>query len=253
MGLDADKHAIENARRELESLGKELGSDVFVRHGSYTEIQDIKKEKNLGKADGLLLDLGLSSNQLEESGRGFTFMKNEPLDMRYDASDNRNNLTAEKIINGCAEEELADIFWKYGEERKSRQMAKAIVTARKKKRIETTADLLEIIGERRNQKTRIHPATKVFMALRIRVNSEFEHIESIMEQLPSIVKGKTAIISFHSLEDRLIKEGFKRIEKEGWGSIQTKKVIKPSYEEIRENPKSRSAKLRVIQILSSRF
>ena len=225
----------------------------------------------MGKADGLILDLGFSSEQIESgrpacnallsnAGRGFSFGKDEPLDMRYDQ---REGMTAADIVNKFSEKDLAEIFWKYGEERYSRRIAAKIVEERKKEPIKTTAELVEIIKKSvpgSYERGRIHPATRVFQALRIFVNQELENLETLLKNIDKIVKGRVAIISFHSLEDRLVKNYFRELKKQGKAVILTnpegkpsvsygaRKPIRPSREEILKNPRSRSAKMRAIKI-----
>ena len=232
----------------LESLNPLVGGEKF---------KSLKNDEDL-RADGLIVDLGFSSEQIEHSKRGFSFMKDEPLIMRYDTGimnyeSGIRNLTAAEVINSFNEKDLADIFWKYGEERFSRQIAKKIVEERKRGRILTTFELVEIIKKavpKFYEKGRLHPATRVFQALRIYVNRELENLETLLKNLPKIfkLKGRVVIISFHSLEDRLVKNYFRQMAKEGYAEILTKKPITPTEEEIRNNPRSRSAKMRAIQI-----
>lgn len=243
LGIDWDEEMIEDCRSRLAGF-----KNLILRCGNYADLPEILENE---KADGLLLDLGFSSEQLEKSGRGFSFLRNEPLDMRYNG---KTEQTAAAIINGFTEKDLADIFWKYGEERHSRRIAKAIVIQRKKKRILTTFDLTRVIGEaapRSFGKTKINPATKVFQALRIYVNSELDNLEKVLNKLDRILKskGRVGIISFHSLEDRIVKNYFRKFAKDGKAEILTKKPVRPSVEEIKGNPRSRSAKLRVLKIL----
>ena len=244
LGIDWDRKAIENCK-----LGIGNFSNVILVNGNYANLTEILKEKKLPKADGLIIDLGFSSEQIENSNKGFSFMKDEPLIMRYA----NEGLTAAEIVNSFNEKDLADIFWKYGEERFSRQIAKKIVEERKKGRILTTFELVEIIKKavpKFYERGRLHPATRVFQALRICVNRELENLETLLKKIPEIMKskGRAAIISFHSLEDRLVKNYFKQMAKEGYAEILTRKPITPTEEEIKNNPRSRSAKMRAIQI-----
>lgn len=256
LGIDLDKDAVADCQSRFADY-----KNVILVNGNYADLPEILKQKKLPKADGLLIDLGFSSRQLEKSGRGFSFLKDEELDMRYRRE--TENLTAAEIINQYSEKELADIFWKYGEERHSRKIAKKIIEERKKKRILTTFDLAEIIKKsvpKNYERGRIHPATKVFQALRIYVNDELGNLEKILKKFPKILKlkGRVVIISFHSLEDRLVKNYFREIAKQRKIKIfppeadqpraETKKPIRPNEEEIRKNPRSRSAKLRAIII-----
>ncbi|OGI99993.1 16S rRNA (cytosine(1402)-N(4))-methyltransferase [Candidatus Nomurabacteria bacterium RIFCSPLOWO2_02_FULL_40_10] len=247
LGIDWDKSMLAEAKSRVTSPNS--GVRVFLIEDNYANLPAILKDKKLGKADGLLLDLGFSSDQLESSGRGFSFLKDEPLIMRYASK----GISAAEVINGRGEADLADIFWKYGEERMSRRIAKKIVEARKRKKILTTFDLIEAVKSAvpgNYEKGRIHPATRVFQALRIYVNGELDNLEGILKNLSSILKpqGIITIISFHSLEDRLVKNYFKGMEKNGLLTILTKKPIVPEKEEIIANPKSRSAKLRAASI-----
>lgn len=253
LGIDLDEEMIANCRSRLKSF-----KNFILRRGNYADLPEIlenlsagRQGEKSGKADGFLLDLGFSSEQLEKSGRGFSFLRNEPLDMRYGKSVKE---TAAEIINSFNEKDLADIFWKYGEERRSRQIAKTIVDQRRKKKILTTFDLAGIIGKaaaKNYGRSKINPATRVFQALRIYVNDELGNLENVLGKLNQILKlkGRIAIISFHSLEDRIVKNYFKKLAKDGKAEILTKKPIRPSAEEIKENPRSRSAKLRVLKII----
>ncbi|MEK7193843.1 MAG: 16S rRNA (cytosine(1402)-N(4))-methyltransferase RsmH [Patescibacteria group bacterium] len=254
LGIDWDKNAIE--RLKIKRL-KDFKNVILV-NANYADLPEILKAHNLPKADGLLLDLGFLSEQLE-SERGFSFLKNEVLDMRYSAfgelkikNSEFRNQTAAEVVNTFSEKDLADIFYKYGEERYSRRIAKGIIEERnEKKRILTTFDLVEVIKRavpKNYEKGRINPATRVFQALRIYVNKELENLERALKNIDKIIKykGRAAIISYHSLEDRLVKNYFRQMAKEGRAEILTKKPIKPGEEEVRQNPRSRSAKLRAI-------
>ncbi len=260
-----------SARRGLRRAGNSQFSIIWEQ-GNYADLPEILRKHKLPKADGLVLDLGLSSNQLERSGRGFSFLKDEPLDMRYYTDSCRQNAdsmefpllsascpyvsayggTAAEVINSFSEKELADIFYKYGEERHSRRIAKKIIEERRKKRILTTFELVEAIEKAlpRGYRIKKHPATKVFQALRIYVNDELGNLEKALKNLNKVLKigGKAAIISFHSLEDRLVKNYFKQLEKNGAAKLLTKKPIIPSFNEIKSNPRARSAKMRCIQM-----
>ncbi|MDI6717585.1 MAG: 16S rRNA (cytosine(1402)-N(4))-methyltransferase RsmH [Patescibacteria group bacterium] len=258
LGIDIDTEMIKKTREKIAStVNFQLSiSNLILTRGNYSHLPEILKKHKLSKADGLLLDLGFSSGQLN-SDRGFSFLKDEVLDMRYDMRNNAERFpTAAEIINSLSESELADIFYKYGEERFSRRIAKAIVEERKKRRIMTTLMLAEIVKKavpRGYERGRIHPATRVFQALRIYVNKELENLESILKNLKAVVKpkGRVAIISFHSLEDRMVKNCFRDMKREGTAEIITKKPITAAKEEILKNPRSRSAKLRVIQLATS--
>ncbi|PIY74490.1 MAG: 16S rRNA (cytosine(1402)-N(4))-methyltransferase [Candidatus Portnoybacteria bacterium CG_4_10_14_0_8_um_filter_40_50] len=189
--------------------------------------------------------MGFSSGEIETSGRGFSFLRDEPLDMRY----GKNELTAEKIINNWSDQDLTKIFREYGEERFADKIAAAIVRDRKTKRIETTFELVRIIRQSTPyfyHRRRLHPATKVFQALRIAVNDELNNLNKFLPQVLDVLVsgGRLAIISFHSLEDRIVKNFLKEKKREGLIEILTKKVTRPRHEEIAQNPRARSAKLR---------
>ncbi|OGM94775.1 16S rRNA (cytosine(1402)-N(4))-methyltransferase [Candidatus Wolfebacteria bacterium RIFOXYD12_FULL_48_21] len=246
LGLDWDKGMVER----LKDKFKTVKGTVMVEHANYADVKDVLQRRKLPKADGLLLDLGFSSAQLEDE-RGMSFQKDEPLDMRYDLTG--DTPTAANVVNGLPEQELADMIYQYGEERMSRRIAKRIVEERKRKKIITTKDLADIVAAavgKGYEKGRIHPATRVFQALRIYVNHELENLEKILADCADIVKpgGRIVIISFHSLEDRIVKTRFREKEKEKIGRIVTKKPITATEEEIRQNPRSRSAKLRVFEM-----
>ena len=243
LGVDLDKEMIVEAKKKFSG---DEGVDINLVESNYADIPKILKDKKLGLADGLLLDLGFSSSQLE-SGRGFSFRKDEPLLMTYGST----GPTAAEAVNGLSEKELADVFYTYGEERRSRQIAKRIVEARKKKRIMTTGELASVISGtvgKSYEGGRIDPSTRVFQALRIYVNKELENLAQVLTELESILRpgGIAAIISFHSLEDRLVKQAFRQMERDGVVEILTKKPITADLEEQRNNPRSRSAKLRAI-------
>ena len=246
LGIDWDKRAIERLKNEMPG-----GRKIILVAGNYAELPEILKNNRLPKADGLVIDLGFSSDQLDRSGRGFSFLKDEVLDMRYSAE---NELTAAEVINSFPQKDLEEIFYDYGEERFSRKIAKAVIEERRKKKILTTGELVRVIEKSvpgNYEKGRIHPATRVFQALRIYVNRELENLEELLSGLNAVLKpkGRAAIISFHSLEDRIVKNYFRTMGKNGIGKIITKKPVTASKEEIAANPRSRSAKLRVMEVL----
>lgn len=246
LGLDWDRDMVERLKEKFR--GKK--GKIILEHSNYAEAKLVIERLGLPKADGLLLDLGFSSVQLEDE-RGMSFQRDEPLDMRYDLAGDMP--TAADVINGLPEDELADMIYQYGEERMSRRIAKRIVEERKKKRILTTKELADVVAGavgKGYEKGRIHPATRVFQALRIYVNRELENLETILADCAEIVKpgGRIAIISFHSLEDRIVKTRFREMEKAGKGRVLTKKPIVATEEEIRTNARSRSAKLRGFEI-----
>ena len=225
-------------------------SRFLIQVSNYADLPEILELRKLGLADGLILDLGVSSDQLDSSGRGFSFQKDEPLLMTYDL----NGEPVRKILTELTEKELTEIIREYGEERYANKIAKAIFEQERKKPIVTTLELAELIKNtvpRNYERGRIHPATRTFQALRIYANHELENLERILKNLHRVVKpgGRVAIISFHSLEDRLVKNYFRDYAKAEKAKLLTKKPIVATSEEITANPRSRSAKLRVIQIL----
>lgn len=242
LAMDRDPQALARARR---NIGNARNATFF--HGSYAELPDLLVREKLPKADALLLDLGLSSDQLEEPGRGFSFQRDDPLDMRFDV---REGESAAALIAGASAPELARLFRVYAEEPQAEKFARAIVAARRREPIRTSGALAKVIEAAAGGRGRLHPATKVFMALRIAVNRELEHLSALIPKLRRVVRpgGRVAVITFHSVEDRIVKEGFRALAREGAAKILTKHVVKPSRAEVAENPRSRSAKLRVIQI-----
>jgi 16S rRNA (cytosine1402-N4)-methyltransferase len=249
LGLDWDEKNLESFRRENEGIKGKL----ILVHENYANLPEILEKHRLPKADGLLLDLGFSSEQIGRSGRGFSFMKNEPLDMRYNPGDDEM-ATAANVVNSKSEKELADLIYLYGEERFSRQIAKKIVEERRKKRILNTEDLANAIAKavpRNYEHGRISPATRTFQALRIYVNNELGNLKVILDRLPEIIDegGRVAVISFHSLEDRIVKKRFQELVLEKKASFIYKKPVTAGREESKNNPKSRSAKLRAIRLI----
>ncbi len=242
IAIDRDVDSIVRAKSNL----KEFENRVIFINDSFGNISKIIEESGFNRIEGILFDFGMSTSQLENSGRGFSFQKGEILDMRYDA---KIPITAEDILNDYSEIELFKIFKKLGEEPKSKIITKAIVNARKKKRIRTTKELVEIIEKVLRRRGKLHPATLIFQALRIEVNQELTEIEKALADIPKILAsgGRAAFISFHSLEDRLIKIWAKDLSKKNIIKILNKKPLTASAEELKANPKSRSAKLRVIE------
>ncbi len=242
IGFEWDESAIEKAAGRLAAYGDRL---QIVRR-NFAEIGEGLVEAGVEAVDGLLIDVGLSSLQLDMGARGFSFQRDEVLDMRMD---NRGTVTAESILADCTREELADIFFYYGEERQARPIAAAIVKNRKQEPIRTTKQLVSIISKavpRRFHPGRIHVATKVFQALRIAVNTELENLARILDEGVGWLKpgARFCVISFHSLEDRIVKRKFR--ENPGL-EVVTSKAVVPSRDEILENSRSRSARLRVAQ------
>ena len=248
IGIDLDSDAV---RRSEERLGQSQGDIKFIE-GSFRNLNAILDSLNIKGVDKILLDLGLSSNQFEESGRGFSFQKNEPLIMSFKKDLKEADLTAKEILNTWDLENIITIIKSYGEEKFAWKIAKAIVERREVKPIETTFDLVEIIKSATPKfyhHRKIHPATKTFQALRITVNDEIESLkEGIRKGFERLNNGgRLAVISFHSLEDRVVKQFFKEKGTEGQAKILTKRPIIPSDEEIGQNPRSRSSKLRIIE------
>ena len=239
LACDRDPAAHELARANLAPWGKKV---EWVR-GPYADLKEYLDQKKIEEIDGFLIDIGVSSMQLDTRERGFSFQGDAPLDMRMDPE---SSLTAEMIVNETSEKELARIFFEYGEERRSRQVARAIVEARRKRRIRTTAELVAIVKPVTIW-GKLHPATLVFQALRIAVNDELGQLKKGLDAAieRTRIGGRIAAISFHSLEDRIVKNTFRdardRLE------ILTKKPLCASNEEIRENPRARSAKLRAVE------
>ncbi len=248
IGLDFDSDAIERAKNLIGNIDH----DTIFRTIGFQDLDKVLQELHMPHVDRILLDLGLSSFQLEIAGRGFSFLKDEPLLMTMKKNPSEEDLTARDVVNTWEEKTLADIIYGFGEERFSRKIAKAIIEARKEKSIETTFDLVKIIDlavGKSYKRLKIHPATKTFQALRIATNSELTNLEEVIEKGfdKLSIGGRMAIISFHSLEDRIVKRAFVKLKQEGYANIITKKPIIPTSEEIKLNPRSRSAKLRIIE------
>ncbi|MEK7184828.1 MAG: 16S rRNA (cytosine(1402)-N(4))-methyltransferase RsmH [Patescibacteria group bacterium] len=251
IGLDRDTEALARSKKRLESYDF---SKIHLLESSYADLGAVLDTLNIPKVNRIILDLGLSSDQFESSGRGFTFKNDEPLLMTFKKDQSNDGLTAKTIVNTWQENNIADILYGYGEEKYSRKIARAIVNYREKKSIDTTKELVEIISNSvpsfyRNGK--LHPATRTFQALRIAVNDELNTLKaglkSGFERLES--SGRIAVISFHSLEDRIVKNFNKEKSESGEGVIITKRPITPTYEEISNNRRSRSAKLRILEKL----
>lgn len=243
LGLDQDFEALERTRVRLIRFSDHL--DLIETNFRDLDLAILKYPTI--KFDSILLDLGFSSDQVMSPSRGFSFRLDAPLDMRMSL---KSELTAADLLNTLPEQDLADIIWKYGDEHRSRRFAKAIVEARRKQPFSTTLELAGLIEKSAGGRHgKIHPATKVFQALRIAVNDELGAIkEAIPKALAALkAKGRLAIITFHSLEDRIVKNLFKEKEKEGIIDIITRKVVMPSREECLRNPRARSAKLRVVE------
>lgn len=251
LGIDLDPLQISVA----QWLAVEFKERVVLVNDSYTNLTEIVERKKFGPVNGILLDLGMSSAQLENTERGFSFKIDQVLDMRY--NEDMNYLTAEKILNEWGQEEIERILREYGEEKFAKRIAQRIVEKRREKRIKTTFQLLEIIKEAlpsrywkesKKKKFPIHYGTKVFQALRIAVNDELENLQKVLPQAVAVLApgGRMVVISFHSLEDRIVKRFFNEQSKKKIVRLLTPKPITPSREEIKSNIRARSAKLRAV-------
>jgi 16S rRNA (cytosine1402-N4)-methyltransferase len=241
IGFDKDPQALARSRGQLTAIGDDQ-PEVTLLHASFAEAGERIAP---GSLDGLLADLGVSSLQLEDPARGFSFQADGPLDMRMNPMSGE---TAEQVVNRISERELADVIYEFGEERRSRRIARAIVRSRP---IQTTAQLAEVIlaAARPMKHERIHPATRTFQALRIFVNHELVDLRALLEAAPRTLRpgGRLVVISFHSLEDRIVKDALREGAKQGRYRLLVKKPVTPGEEEIDRNPRSRSAKLRVAE------
>jgi 16S rRNA (cytosine1402-N4)-methyltransferase len=243
IGFDRDPEALELATARLEKVREELGSEAAEVRLIGEAFSNIARYVEPGTLDGLLADFGASSLHFDEARRGFSFQAEGPLDMRMDT---RSGSTAEQVVNEMDERELANLIYEYGEERRSRTVARAIVRGRP---ITTTMQLARIVASAVPPIKYMHPATRTFQALRIYVNRELEEIKELFEAAPKLLKpsARLAVISFHSLEDRIAKDSLRDGAKNGIWSIVTKKPLVADEEEIGRNPRSRSAKLRVAE------
>jgi 16S rRNA (cytosine1402-N4)-methyltransferase len=260
IGIDQDIDAIKNAKNVLESF------NITIRlfHGNFINLPEFLRQLNIKAVDGILLDLGISLHQIESSGRGFSFLRDEPLDMRMNKM---SGITAEDLINTMDEKNLKKIFREYGEERWAGQIAKKIAASRKQKAIKSSRQLAQIVCDavpKSSFHQKIHPATRVFMAIRIAVNRELEMLDVFMENVADLLnpKARLCVLSFHSLEDRIVKHRLKTLEKgcvcpsdfpecvcnqKPILRLLTKRVVRPSIEEIERNPMARSTKLRAAE------
>ncbi|MEK7081252.1 MAG: 16S rRNA (cytosine(1402)-N(4))-methyltransferase RsmH [Patescibacteria group bacterium] len=248
VALDQDQSVFEKAQNKFKNLNCQIS---FV-NANFSVLDEVLRKENIPEVDAIIFDLGLSSDQLENSGRGFSFMKSEPLFMTMKENPSPEDLTAYDVVNTWSEENLAKIIYGYGEERFSRRIAKGIVEARKKARIENTFDLVKIISQAVPavyRKGRLHFATRTFQVLRIAVNDELGVLQMGLEKGLNALKvnGRMSIISFHSLEDRIAKKFYKKMEKENKARLINKKPVIATEEEIKNNPRSRSAKLRILE------
>ncbi|MCM1245438.1 MAG: 16S rRNA (cytosine(1402)-N(4))-methyltransferase RsmH [Roseburia sp.] len=260
VGIDQDEDAL---RASAERL-REFGSRAAVVKSNYTYIKEVLKEQKIDGVDGILLDLGVSSYQLDTEERGFSYMADAPLDMRMDRS---QQMTARDLVNGYEEEKLYQVIKVYGEERFARSIARNIVRRRKEKEIETTGELVDVIRHSMPAKAKNgkgHPAKRTFQAIRIELNRELEVLQDSLEDMVSVLNdgGRLCIITFHSLEDRIVKNQFRNMEnpctcppdfpvcvcgKVPQGKVITRKPILPGEEEIKKNKRSKSAKLRIFE------
>ncbi|HUX27599.1 MAG TPA: 16S rRNA (cytosine(1402)-N(4))-methyltransferase RsmH [Terracidiphilus sp.] len=245
IGFDRDPEALELAKARLARVCNELGSQAPVIKLVGEAFSSITRHIEPASVDGLLADFGVSSLQLDEAHRGFSFMADGPLDMRMDT---RSGPTAEQVVNEASERELADLIYEYGEERRSRRIARAIVRGRP---VTTTGQLARIVATAAPamKQDRIHPATRTFQALRIYVNRELDEIRALLEAAPTLLKpsGRLVVISFHSLEDRIAKDSLRDGGRQGIWEVLTKKPVTAGEEEMDRNPRSRSAKLRAAE------
>ena len=242
IGIDRDPAAFAFAGERLKDFGEKL----ITMPGNFAQISDLYAASGFPPADGLLADLGMSTMQLEDASRGFSFSTPGPLDMQMGPN---SGPKAADLVNEMSEQELADVIFKLGEERHSRRVARAIVKGRP---FRLTTELAQVVTRAIPSRTalrHIHPATRTFQALRMAVNRELECLESLLAQAPGVLKpgGRVVILSFHSLEDRLVKWAFKAWQREGRARILTRRVLRPSEAEIAANPRSRSAKLRAAE------
>jgi len=263
IGIDQDADAIQNAEAAL----KDYLQQVHLFHGNFAQTADFLSQLNIDAVDGMLLDLGLSFHQIAQSGRGFSFKADEPLDMRMDV---RSDTTAEVLLHRLDEGDLADLFFRYGEERHSRAIARKIVEIRKRQTISTSRQLAEIVSGAvppfARYKSKIHPATRVFMALRIAVNHEIERLEEFLKQAADLLNpgGRLCVLSFHSLEDRMVKQHMRELQskctcpsdfprcvcnKVPRVRLLTSKAVRPTENENQQNPMARSTRLRAMEKL----
>ena len=257
--FDQDSEAIRHSTNRL----KKVGTNFTIIKSNFVNLKEELKKRNITKVDAILFDLGVSSPQLDEKERGFSYHEDAPLDMRMDKE---NPLTAYDVVNSYSKEELVRIFTDYGEDKFARNIANKIILAREEKKIKTTLELVEIIKSAVPMKFRLnkHPARQIFQAIRIEVNNELNVLESALKQASELlnINGRLAVITFHSLEDRIVKKYFKKLTEidskvKGLPNVPDSylnnfklvynKALTPSPEEINDNPRSRSAKLRVIE------
>ena len=245
VALDRDRDAIDRAGPALEPYA----SKVDLVHADYRQLDEVLEARDITVVDGILADLGVSSMQLDEPGRGFSFRRDEPLDMRMDRT---SGPTAAEVLDGADERTLADVIHEFGEERHARRIARALVEARTGRPIRTTGQLAEVVRRAvpRRGYSRIDPATRTFQAIRIWVNRELDGLDAFLTQAARRLRpeGRLAVIAFHSLEDRIVKHTFRALQAaDGGFTIRTKRPIVPSEAEVERNPRARSAKLRAVE------
>ena len=249
IGLDVDENCLERNRQRLAKQN----CQIHLIKENFSKLDKVLAELGLEQVNMILADLGVNSLQLAHAEQGLSFQMDGPLDMRLD---NRLTTTAADLINKLPEVKLADLIWRWGEERHSRRIARAIINNRRERPINSTLELVAVINTSlgitgKGRKSKIHPATRTFQALRIAVNHEIENLERLLKISPNLLKkdGQIAVISFHSLEDRLVKWNFREYNKKGIYEILTKKPIMADQQEKQDNPRSRSAKLRIAKRL----
>jgi 16S rRNA (cytosine1402-N4)-methyltransferase len=244
LGIDRDERALEIARERLVGFGER----VELVHADYRQLPDVLADRGLGAVQGVLVDLGVSSLQLDDASRGFSFRQAGPLDMRMDRS--RGESLAEKLAT-VAEAELADVIYEFGEERKSRRVARAIVEARDRGALASSTELASVVRRAAGggEWQRVDPATRTFQALRIWVNGELEGLDRFVETAVGALapEGRLAVIAFHSLEDRIVKRTSRRLAADGVVRLVTRRPIVPGDEEVARNPRARSARLRAME------
>lgn len=243
IGIDRDEDSLQLVKKRLQDFGERL----TLVHSDFRAIDKVLRELDIKKVDGILFDLGISSYQLDSQERGFSFRYDAPLDMRMDRA---SHILAYDLVNNLTEKEISDILWTFGQERWHNRIAKYLVKERAQHPVATTGQLKEVVLRaipHSFSHQRIHPATRTFQALRIAVNRELESLDEALTKLPEFLKKGAfiCVISFHSLEDRIVKHNFKENAAQGLYRIVTKKPLEPSQEEIAQNPRARSAKMRV--------
>lgn len=244
LGIDQDDEALQEVEKNLAQYIQK--GQLKIVKGNFSRLSEIAQQQGLEKVQGILFDIGVSSHQLDTNDRGFSFMSNGPLDMRMD---NTLGVRAADLVNGLTKGELIELFTKYGEEPFAKKIAEALTKARLTNPIRTTTELADIIIRNVPKTGKIHPATKVFQALRIAVNDELHSLEQGLRQAVDLLdaKGRLVIITFHSLEDRIAKRLFEEFQEKQMGHIMTNKPIVPTDKEIIENRRARSAKMRIFE------